>query len=80
MYSRGTNNNNNNKKWGSNAPSRNNHNSSPTPLNNNDTIVQDPAVVNQMHDRMLFLLGNLTVSQSRGNEQLKMQHGLTKLN
>ncbi|CAO3626352.1 unnamed protein product [Mucor hiemalis] len=52
---RGTNN--GNKKWGSNNTPRNNNHS---PTLNNDGISQDPDVAKQMHDRMLYLLGNLT--------------------
>ncbi|KAI9260045.1 hypothetical protein EDC94DRAFT_611568 [Helicostylum pulchrum] len=48
---RGTN---NNKKW------LNNNNNSPARQQQADTIVQDQATMKVMHDRMLFLLGNLT--------------------
>lgn len=62
---RGTNNSGGNKKWGSNnnnTPRNNNNNNSnhsPT-LNHDGIITQDPEVAKQMHDRMLYLLGNLT--------------------
>lgn len=59
VYSRGSNNN-QNKKWANLNNSRSNHASS-SPALTHEAIVQDPTIAKQMHDRMLYLLGNLTV-------------------
>jgi hypothetical protein len=60
-------NNNGNKKWGTNNNNtpRNNH----SPTSNNVAFTQDPATAKQMHDRMLYLLGNLTVNINRIREK-----------
>lgn len=55
QQNRGTNSSSGNKKWGS-GTTRNNY----SPTLNNEDINQDPTVAKQMHDRMLYLLGNLT--------------------
>lgn len=56
FISRGTN---NNKKWLNN---NSNNTNSPARQQQADTIVQDQVTMKVMHDRMLFLLGNLTVN------------------
>ena len=57
-------NNNSNKKWANNNNNNNNATASTTRNHHASTagIEQDAATTKQLHDRMLFLLGNLTVS------------------